>query len=108
MTSAKQPHPEQGPSKDNKDNHPFKVTIRTLAGHSDSETVKPKDRVSEITDSSVKHFVSKRQLPAGEYMLALPRLDGEGELDPTATLRDVGVVDGDVLVLVDRKPQVDG
>ncbi|CAG7632516.1 hypothetical protein SIM91_44550 [Rhodococcus opacus] len=108
MSVSNKLHPEQGTSSGGKDNHPIKVTIRTLAGHSASETVKPNDTVAEITASSVKRFVAKGELPAGDYMLALPRLGGEGELDPTARLRDVSVVDGDVLVLVDRKPQVDG
>ena len=41
------------------DDHPFKVTVRSLAGHSDPITVKPSDAVAEVRDKEVKHFVSK-------------------------------------------------
>jgi hypothetical protein len=88
--------------------HPFKVTIRTLAGHSRTDTVKPSYSVADVTDNAVKHFVNKGELTAGSYALTLPRTGGDAELDPTATLHDAGVVEGDVLVLVNRKPQVDG
>lgn len=89
-------------------NRPFKITIRTLAGHSFKDTVKPHDRVAEVTARAVKHFVAKGQLTPGDYALTLPRTGGEAELDPTATLEDACVEEGDVLVLVSRKPQVDG
>lgn len=85
----------------------FKIVIRTLAGHNDKETVKPSDVVAAVRDEAVKEFVKKQWITAGDYALTLPRLS-EAELDPTATLKDVGVVEGDVLVLVSRKPQVDG
>ena len=90
------------------DDHPIKITFRTLAGHDDKATVKPSVLVSTVTDAEVKHFVDKGQLTAGEYALTLPRRSGEAGLDPTATLAGAGVVDGDVLVLVSRKPQSDG
>ncbi len=90
------------------DNHPFKVTVRTLAGHHVAETVRPDEKVAELTAEAVKHFVAKGELAAGDYALTLPRTGGEAELDPTATLCDAGVVEGDVLVLVNRKPQTDG
>jgi hypothetical protein len=92
----------------NSDNRQFKVTVRTLAGHSLKDTVKPGDTVAELTDKAVKHFVAKGELTDGDYVLTLPRTGGDAELDPTATLRDAGVVEGDVMVLVNRKPQVDG
>lgn len=88
--------------------HPFKVTVRTLAGHSRKDTVKPSDTVAELTDDAVKHFVAKGELTDGAYALTLPRTGADAELDPTATLHDAGVVEDDVLVLVSRKPQVDG
>jgi hypothetical protein len=31
-------------------NHPLKVTVRTLAGHSRKGTVKPSDTVAEVTE----------------------------------------------------------
>jgi hypothetical protein len=87
--------------------HPFKVTLRSLAGHSDKVTVKPSDVVGEVTDREVKLFVSRGWLTAGDYSLSLPRVS-DNELDPSATFGDLGIVEGDVLVLINRKPQVDG
>jgi len=89
------------------DDHPFKVTVRSLAGHSDQVTAKPSVTVAELRDKEVKHFISKGWLAPGEYALTLPRVSG-ADLDPTATLDDLGVVESDVLVLINRKPQVDG
>jgi hypothetical protein len=89
------------------DNHPFHVIVRTLAGHQVRETVKPDDKVADLTREAVKYFVHKGELVDGEYALALPR-GGEGELDPTSTLHHAGVREDDVLVLINRKPQVDG
>lgn len=108
MPTVDTPHAQQTMSGGHADNRPFKVTVRTLAGHHVAETVKPDDTVAELTAKAVKHFVAKGELVAGDYALTLPRTGGEAELDPTATLRDAGVVEGDVLVLVSRKPQVDG
>ena len=101
-------HAQQVISGGDGDNYPFKVTVRTLAGHHVGETVRPDEKVAELTARAVKHFVAKGELAAGDYALTLPRTGGEAELDPTATLRDAGVVEGDVLVLVNRKPQTDG
>ena len=108
MTTADSSQRQQTVAGGHRGSHPFKVTVRTLAGHHVSETVKPGDTVAELTAEAVKHFVAKGELTAGDYALTLPRTGGEAELDPTATLRDAGVVEGDVLVLVNRKPQVDG
>lgn len=108
MPTVDRPHALPTMSGGDADNHPFKVTVRTLAGHHVAETVKPDDTVAELTAKAVKHFVAKGELVVGDYVLTLPRTGGEAELDPTAALRDAGVVEGDVLVLVSRKPQVDG
>jgi hypothetical protein len=99
--SDKTPEPGHGAD------HPFKITVRSLAGHSDKVTVMPSYVVGEVRDDEVKHFVSKGWLTAGEYALTLPRVS-ENELDPTATFADLGIVEGEVLVLINRKPQVDG
>ncbi len=92
---------------DHGDDHPYKVTVRSLAGHGEKVTVKPSDTIGELRDKEVKHFISKGWLTAGEYALTLPRIS-ENELDPTAAFGDLGVVEDDVLVLINRKPQVDG
>ena len=87
--------------------HPFKVTVRSLAGHSDEVTVKPSHTLGEVSDKEVKFFVNKGWLTTGDYSLSLPRVS-DNELDPSATVGDVGIVEGDVLVLINLKPQVDG
>lgn len=89
------------------DDHPFKVTVRSLAGHSDKVTVKPSGTVGEVTDKEVRLFVNKGWLTAGDYSMSLPRVS-DNELDPSATFGDLDIVEGDVLVLINRKPQVDG
>lgn len=94
---------------DNKpERHPIKVTIRTLAGHSRKDVIKPDTLIADVTDDAVEHFVRAGELAQGSYALTLPRLGNEAELDATATARDVGVLTDDVLVLVSRKPQIDG
>jgi len=112
-TDTTENHPEDAlpghqNAADRNGGHPFKVTLRTLAGHSHGETVKPADTVAEVTAAAVRYFVHKGQLADGAYSLTLPRTGSDAELDPTATLHDVGVVDDDVLVLISRDPQVDG
>lgn len=96
----------QGSDKGRQD-RPFAVTVKTLAGHSRHDQVRPSERVQDVTAAAVRFFVSRRQLDDGPYSLTLPRLGG-ADLDPTGTLADVGVVRDDVLVLVSRTPQVDG
>ncbi len=88
--------------------HPFAVTVRTLAGHSQHEEVRGSETVATLTSKAVAHFVDHHQLEAGSYTLSLPRLGQAAGLDPTGTLQDVGVVAHDMLVLVSRSPQVDG
>lgn len=65
-------------------NHPFKVTVRTLAGYSDKVTIKPNDTIGEVTDNEVQHFIKKGWLTAGDYSLSLPQVS-DNELDPSAT-----------------------
>ncbi|GIL37015.1 hypothetical protein [Phycicoccus sp. DTK01] len=89
------------------DDHPFKVTFRSLAGHSDKVTVKPSNTIGEVTDKEVKQFINQGWLTAGDYSLSLPRVS-DNELDPSANFGDLGIVEGDVLILINRKPQVDG
>lgn len=98
---------DKKPGQGHGNDHPFKVTVRSLAGHSDNVTVKPSDEVGEMRDKEVKHFISKGWLTDGDYALTLPRVS-ENELDATAKFGDLGIVGGDVLVLINRKPQVDG
>ena len=43
--------------------HPIKITVRTLAGHSHEETVKPTDTVAGVTHAAVRYFVHKGSCP---------------------------------------------
>jgi hypothetical protein len=95
-------------ARENAGGRPFEISVRTLAGHSSRDAVKLDDLVAEVGDRAVKHFVAKGELAAGDYALTLPRTGGEAELDPTAPMAEAGVVEDDVLVLVSRKPQVNG
>lgn len=88
--------------------HPYSVTVRTLAGHSLHEQVRGSETVAELTAEAVAKFVRRGELTSGNYTLTLPRLGDSAGLDPTGSLSDVGVVAHDVLVLVSRDPQVDG
>ena len=72
-------HPQQTMSGSHGDNHPFKVTVRTLAGHHVAETVRPDEKVAELTAAALKHFVAQGELTAGDYALTLPRT-GEGSV----------------------------
>ncbi|WP_298800777.1 hypothetical protein [Pseudonocardia sp. 73-21] len=86
----------------------FTVTIRTLAGHSTHERVHAADTVAALTTRAVSYFVARHELTVGDYALTVARLGTTANLDPTGTLAEVGVRAGDVLVLINRAPQVDG
>lgn len=86
----------------------FTVEIRTLAGHRLSTEVISSEVVAAVTTQAVVEFRERRELAEGHYALTLPRLGHASALDPTATLHDVGVREGDELVLISRAPHVDG
>ncbi|WP_232661268.1 hypothetical protein [Pseudonocardia sp. TRM90224] len=98
---------DRGRGGDGRGDRPLPVTVRTLSGHTHHDTVRASDRIRDVTVESVRIFVARGELAEGDYSLTLPRL-GDAELDPTGTIGEVGVVRGDVLVLVSRAPQVDG
>jgi hypothetical protein len=84
------------------------VTVRTAAGTPHPFEVRTNERVDKLVRAAVRYFVGAGQLAAGEYGLALIR-DGRAEdLADAARLDDYGVVEGDVLVLIAKAPQVDG
>lgn len=86
----------------------YPVVVRTLAGHTDAVTVHATETIAALTDREVTHFQTRHELGAGSYALSLPRRGSSANLDPTATLAEAGVRVGDVLVLIERTPQVDG
>jgi hypothetical protein len=84
------------------------VTVRTPAGTPQPFEVRTNERVDKLVRNAVRYFVQAGQLAAGEYGLALIR-DGRAEdLADAARLDDYGVVEGDVVVLIAKAPQVDG
>jgi hypothetical protein len=84
------------------------VTVRTPAGHSAPFTFKANERADKVVRVAVDHFVTQGQLAAGDYSLAVVR-DGDAvDLADAGRLDDYAIVDGDVLVLISKAPQVDG
>ena len=75
----------------------------------DTEKFDNTDKVSRVRDRSVKHFIKKSDMSEGEYDLCI--LKGgvaQPALDPSARLKDADVHNHSKLVLVAKKPQVDG
>ena len=84
------------------------VTGKTPAGHAHTFTLRVHDRVDKTTRELVTYFTRQHLLDDGDYGLALVRGDVAQPLQEAARLEDYGVVDGDILVLVNKAPQVDG
>lgn len=94
-------------AKEEKD-HKLEVTVRTPAGHPHKFTFNDHERVEKATNEAVEHFVRTGELAVGEYGLALIRDGRTIELASGARLDDFDIVDGDVLALYNKRPQVDG
>jgi hypothetical protein len=95
---------------DLKDKHDktLEVVVRTPAGHPHAFSFKRNTRVDKAAREAERYFVAEGQLEAGDYGLALIR-DGQSiELADGARLDDYDIIDGDVLALYPKKPQVDG
>ena len=84
------------------------VTVRTPGGASQAFDFKDNTRVDKVIREAVMHFVSTGELAGGDYGLALVRSGAARPLNDSARLDEVGVVDGDVLHLTNKGPQVDG
>lgn len=84
------------------------VTVRTPAGASHTFEFKRNERVDKVTRQAVMHFVAGGQLAAGEFGMALVRNSVATPMNDAGRLDDYHVVDGDVLHLVNKAPQVDG
>jgi len=98
----------QDQSKGRPDDKTLEVTVRTPAGHPQGFSFKDNTRVSKAARDAVDYFVGKGQVEASDYGLALIREGRVEELADGARLGDFGIVDGDVLALYPKKPQVDG
>lgn len=96
-----------------KDKHPDRnvtVMVRTPAGASATLTFKDGEKVAKVIRTSVRHFVNVGELAddGAEYDLAVIREGAAVPMNEDDRLDDYHVVDGDVLHLVNRAPQVDG
>jgi len=90
------------------DDKALSVTIRTPAGISHVFEVRRHDRVDKTVRTAVSYFGGQSQLAEGAYGLALIR-DGRAiDMVDSARLEDYDVVEGDVLSLISKAPQVDG
>jgi hypothetical protein len=86
----------------------LEVTVRTPAGHPQEFSFKHNSRVEKAAREAERYFVAHGQIEAGDYGLALIRDGRIVELADGARLDDYDIVDGDVLALFPKKPQVDG
>lgn len=96
------------PDKGDKPDKTLSVTVRTPAGASHPFDFNDNTRADKAIRTSVDHFVSTGELAEGDYGLALVRDGAATALGHEARLDDAGVVDGDVLHLTNKGPQVDG
>lgn len=94
--------------KDNGKDKDLDVTVRTPAGATAPFSFKDNTKVAKAIRVAVGFFVGRGELTDGDYGLALARQGTATELADDSRLDDDGVVDGDVLHLINRAPQVDG
>jgi hypothetical protein len=86
----------------------LEVTVRTPAGHPHEFSFNDNTRVDKAAREAERYFVAQGELEGGDYGLALVRDGRVVELADGGRLDDYGIVDGDVLALYPKKPQVDG
>ena len=94
--------------KSNKPDKTLSVTVRTPAGASHPFEFKDNSRADKAIRTSVDYFVGTGELAEGDYGLALVRDGAATPIADDARLDEVGVIDGDVLHLTNKGPQVDG
>jgi hypothetical protein len=86
----------------------FVVTIKSPAGHEHRFRVSGEQRVETVTTRVVAYFVKHGELAEGKYVLAVMRDGTPEDMTASARLKDYGIREGDVLVLIVGEPQVDG
>jgi hypothetical protein len=84
------------------------VRIRTPAGIGHDFEVGDHDDVDETVRIAVDYFVAHEQLAAGHHGLVVIRDRQAVEMPDAARLQDFDIVEGDVLALINKDPQVDG
>lgn len=87
---------------------PRAVVVQNLAGHRIDDHVCGGERLHTVAADAAHRFVLRGELTPGRYLITLPRLGAAADLDPTSTVAEVGIVDGDLLLLISATPQVDG
>ena len=86
----------------------FGVTVKTPAGFASAFGANPHTAGFELADRAADFFVARDQLEPGTFKLALIRDDAPIPIDSDKDLAAYGVVEGDVLHLINCKPHVDG
>lgn len=84
------------------------VTVRSPQGASLTLKVNVEEKVGTVDKKAVDDFVKEKLMQPGDYALVLVRGAQSTEMADDQPLEKYGVVNGDVLHLVPRKPQVDG
>lgn len=86
----------------------YRVVVKAPAGFVAHFRVHPRERVETLTRHAIRHFTSRGQLAAGDYVLEKVEGAETAALTASATLRDSGIGPGAVCALVVAGPQVDG
>jgi hypothetical protein len=90
-------------------NKKIDLTIRATNGTPwDTDDFGTNQRVDHVRRKAIDHFVDLNVMQSGDYALALVRDNTTDTLIDSETLEDTGVMDGAVLALMVRGPQVDG
>jgi hypothetical protein len=85
------------------------LTIRATNGANwETDDFNLNQHVDHVKGKAVKHFVDEGAMVDGDYLLALIAGGQARELPDSAKLGNEGVVNGSVLALLVRGPQIDG
>ncbi len=86
----------------------YAVVVKAPAGFEARFRVHPQERVETLTRHAIRHFTSRGELAAGEYVLEKIEAGTTVPLTPSASLADSGIGPDAVCALVVAGPQVDG
>lgn len=89
--------------------HKVTLTIRATNGAVwETDDFGLNQRVDHVRKTAIKHFIDAGEMSAGDYLIALVTGGNLTDLADAEKLDDVGVIEGSILALVPRGPQVDG
>lgn len=90
-------------------NKKIDLTIRATNGTPwDTDDFGTNQRVDHVRRKAIDHFVDSNVMQPGDYALAIVRENNADPLIHSQSLEEAGVIDGAVLALMVRGPQVDG